>query len=43
MQLSSEVETAFGKYYEVKAVEPVGAGDSFSHRVCHLTYLPLHE
>jgi len=40
--VGDEIETSFGSYYEVKTVEPVPFGDSFSHRVCHLTHLPLH-
>lgn len=38
-----ELEDAFGKYWEVKAVRYVSVGDSFSHRECDLARLPLHE
>lgn len=40
-----EIETESGVFYEVKTVKlhyAVG-GDSFSHRECGLTLLPLHE
>jgi len=30
-----------GDYYEVKAVEPHYFGKSFSHRVCHVSHVPL--
>lgn len=37
-----EIKDAFNKYYEVKAVRGLSVGDSFSHRECDLTFLPLH-
>ncbi len=38
-----EIETLDHQYYEVKAVREVSVGNSFMHRECDLTKLPLHE
>jgi len=38
-----EVKDAVGNYWEIKAVREVRNGNSFSHRECDLTFLPLHE
>jgi len=39
-----EIKTQAGRYYEVKAVEPVYApADNFLYRDCGLSYLPMHD
>jgi len=40
---SDEIKDASGNYYEVKPVRLRRIGDSFSHRECDLTHLPLHS
>lgn len=40
--VGDEIETSASVFYEVKTVKPRWVGDSFSHRVCDLTELPLH-
>lgn len=38
-----EIKTVDGEHYEVKTVRLHMLGDSFSHRECDLTYLPLQS
>ena len=40
--VGDEIETAASEFYEVKTVKPHWIGDSFEHRSCDLTELPLH-
>jgi len=37
-----ELEDTHGKFWKVVAVRDFCFGDSFSHRECDLTYLPMH-
>ena len=40
--LGDEIETVAGIFYEVKTVKEHWVGDSFEHRECDLTELPMH-
>lgn len=43
VKAGDETKTDGNEYYEVKGVKEHFIGDSFSHRECDLTLLPLHE